>query len=45
VSGYLEDRVTGELAGRGISGFLKKPFTPETLLAMIREVIEAPASV
>jgi signal transduction histidine kinase/CheY-like chemotaxis protein len=41
VSGYLEDRVTDELAGRGISGFLKKPFTPETLLALIREVVEA----
>jgi PAS domain S-box-containing protein len=45
VSGHLEERVAGDLAGRGISGFLKKPFSPETLLARVREVIEAPASV
>ena len=44
VSGYLEERVTDELAGREISGFLKKPFSPETLLARVREVVEAPAS-
>jgi PAS domain S-box-containing protein len=45
VSGYLEERVAGELASRGLAGFLKKPFSPETLLARVREVIEAPASV
>jgi PAS domain S-box-containing protein len=39
VSGYLEERVAGELAGRGLAGFLKKPFSPETLLARVREVI------
>jgi PAS domain S-box-containing protein len=44
VSGYLEERVTDELAGRDVSGFLKKPFSPETLLARVREVVEAPAS-
>jgi PAS domain S-box-containing protein len=42
VSGYLEERATGELAGRELAGFLKKPFSPETLLARVREVIEAP---
>jgi len=45
VSGYREERVADELAGRGISGFLKKPFSPDTLLARVREAVEAPASV
>jgi two-component system cell cycle sensor histidine kinase/response regulator CckA len=40
VSGYSEERVASELAGRGPSGFLKKPFTPEALLARVREVLE-----
>jgi len=40
VSGYSEERVTEELASRGLSGFLEKPFTPEELLACVREVIE-----
>ena len=43
VSGYSEERVAEELAGRGPSGFLKKPFAPETLLARVREVLEGPA--
>jgi two-component system cell cycle sensor histidine kinase/response regulator CckA len=43
VSGYLEDRVTRELTSRGISAFLKKPFSPETLLTLVRDVIEAAA--
>ena len=43
VSGYSEERVTAELASRGPSGFLKKPFTPESLLARVREVLEGPA--
>ena len=38
-------QVLDELAGRGISGFLRKPFSPDTLLARVREVVEAPASV
>ena len=42
VSGYSEKRVTRELAGRGVAGFLKKPFTPEALLALIREALELP---
>jgi len=44
VSGYLEERAAGELAGRGLAGFLKKPFSPETLLARVREVLETPAT-
>ncbi len=42
VSGYSEERVTAELAGRGIAGFLKKPFLPEALRARVREVLEGP---
>jgi len=42
VSGYMEERAAGELAGRGLSGFIKKPFSPEALLARVREVIEIP---
>jgi CheY-like chemotaxis protein len=42
VSGYSEERVTAELAGRGIAGFLEKPFLPETLLARVRQVLESP---
>jgi CheY-like chemotaxis protein len=40
VSGYSEGRVTEELASRGLAGFLEKPFTPEALLARVREVLE-----
>jgi PAS domain S-box-containing protein len=43
VSGYSQERVAKELATRGPSGFLKKPFTPEELLARVREVLEEPA--
>jgi PAS domain S-box-containing protein len=42
VSGYTEERVIGELDGREFAGFLKKPFSPETLLARVQEVIDAP---
>ena len=40
MSGYSEERVASELAGHGPSGFLKKPFMPETLLARVREMVE-----
>ena len=43
VSGYSEERVTAELADRGLAGFLKKPFLPETLLSQVQEVLD-PAS-
>ena len=39
-SGYSEEHVTAELAGRGLAGFLHKPFLPETLLARVRAAIE-----
>jgi PAS domain S-box-containing protein len=40
VSGHSEELVTEELASRGLSGFLEKPFTPEALLTRVREVLE-----
>ena len=43
VSGYSEERVAEELATRNPSGFLKKPFMPEALLARVREVLEGSA--
>ena len=44
VSGYSEERVTAELAGRGLTehslaGFLRKPFLPDALLSLIQEVL------
>ena len=40
MSGYSEEHMTEGLASRGLSGFLEKPFTPEALLARVREVLE-----
>jgi len=40
VSGYSQERATEELAGRQLSGFLKKPFTPDELLEKTREALE-----
>jgi two-component system cell cycle sensor histidine kinase/response regulator CckA len=42
VSGYSEERAMSELLGRGLAGFLKKPFAPETLLKCIRQALDAP---
>ena len=39
VSGYSEERVAAELATRTPPLFLKKPFTPEALLACVREAL------
>ncbi len=41
VSGYTEERVTVELAGRGLAGFLQKPFPPDTLLWRVRDAMES----
>ncbi|MFT5694104.1 MAG: two-component system cell cycle sensor histidine kinase/response regulator CckA [Myxococcota bacterium] len=40
VSGYSEERVTAELGGLALAGFLKKPFFPETLLLKVQEVLD-----
>jgi len=40
VSGYTEERATAELADRDLTGFLRKPFSPETLLAAVRGALD-----
>ena len=43
VSGYTEERITGQFAGKGLSGVLQKPFMPGALIDTVREIIERPA--
>ena len=35
-SGYSEDEVTQKFAGKGLAGFIRKPYT----LSLLREVLE-----
>jgi CheY-like chemotaxis protein/two-component sensor histidine kinase len=39
-SGYSEQRATADLGRQDLAGFLKKPFLPETLVALVREALE-----
>ena len=39
VSGYSEERIRDELGGKGLDGFLKKPFLPEALLERVADVL------
>ena len=39
MSGYGEDVATVHLAGKGLAGFLQKPFLPRTLLERVRAVL------
>jgi two-component system cell cycle sensor histidine kinase/response regulator CckA len=41
-SGYNEQDVVNRFAGKGLAGFVQKPYTTEELLAKIREVFEKP---
>ena len=41
MSGYNEQEVIRRLAGRGLAGFIQKPFLPATLLSKLREVLTA----
>jgi PAS domain S-box-containing protein len=41
VSGYSEERAAGSLAGRGLAGFLQKPFLPERLLERVRAAMRS----
>ena len=38
-SGYTEEDINRQFAGRGLSGFLEKPFTPSELIEKIRSVL------
>jgi CheY-like chemotaxis protein len=40
VSGYTQERATAELAGRGLFGFLRKPFAPEELLERVQQALD-----
>ncbi len=39
-SGYTEQDAVDRFAGAQLSGFLRKPFTPEELLSIVRDAIE-----
>ncbi len=39
-SGYNEQDATQHFSGKGLSGFIQKPYSVETLLKTLREVIE-----
>ncbi len=39
-SGYNEQEVTSRFAGKGLAGFIQKPYRPTTLLAAIRRLLE-----
>ncbi len=43
-SGFSEDESTSRLAGRGLAGFIQKPFTPSGLLAKVATVLDADAT-
>lgn len=43
MSGYSKQQVRQRLEGEGIDGFLHKPFRPEELLRLLREVLDPPA--
>jgi CheY-like chemotaxis protein len=38
-SGYAEDEATSRFVGRGLAGFIQKPYRPETLVAAIRQAL------
>jgi CheY-like chemotaxis protein len=40
-SGYSEEGRAAELIRKGAKGFLRKPYTSETVLAMVREILDA----
>jgi CheY-like chemotaxis protein len=41
-SGYSETDVTARFAGKGIAGFIQKPYVTEELLEVVRKVMELP---
>jgi PAS domain S-box-containing protein len=38
-SGFSEQEATSRFAGKGLAGFLEKPFSPQTLLERVRETL------
>ena len=38
-SGYAEDEATSRFVGRGLAGFIQKPYRPEVLVAAIRRAL------
>lgn len=40
MSGYSQQQIRKRLEGEGIDGFLHKPFRPEDLLRLLRDVLE-----
>jgi signal transduction histidine kinase/ActR/RegA family two-component response regulator len=40
MSGYNEEEASGRFSGKGLAGFVEKPFSPQDLETMIRRVLE-----
>jgi CheY-like chemotaxis protein len=40
-SGYTEEEALGRFQGKGLKGFLQKPYGPKALIAKIQEVLES----
>jgi hypothetical protein len=43
MSGHSEQEATSHFAGRGLAGFIQKPFRPSELIGKVHEII-APAA-
>ena len=41
MSGYSEQDATDRFSGKGLAGFLQKPFTPAKLISKLRAIIES----
>ncbi len=42
-SGYQEEDIVGKFAGRGVAGFIQKPYRPREIVAALRPVLEPDA--
>ena len=42
MSGYAEKRAAESFTGKGLSGFIGKPFLPDELLEKVRDLLAAP---